>query len=86
MARGFWVIAPKPVLFFYHYTVPSGFLFAALALTLSDWHRSGRARWRAYFVPLASVALFAVFFPIMTAAPLEGPRSFVWWTWIEGWR
>ncbi len=86
VALGFWVIAPKPVQFFYHYTVPSCFLFAALALALSDLSRTGRYRWAAWAVPLASTVLFALFFPIMTAAALEGPMSFTWWTWIEGWR
>ena len=86
VALGFWVIAPKPVQFFYHYTVPSCFLFAALALALSDLARTERYRWIAYAVPIGSAALFAVFFPILTAAPLEGPMSFTWWTWIAGWR
>ena len=86
VALGFWVIAPKPVQFFYHYMVPSCFLFAALALALSDLTRTERYRWIAWCVPLASMALFAVFFPILTAAPLEGPMSFAQWTWIEGWR
>lgn len=85
-ALGLWVIAPKPVQFFYHYTVPSCFLFAALALALSDLHRTQAYRWAIYAVPFASAALFATFFPILTAAPLEGPLSFAWWTWLNGWR
>ncbi len=86
VALGFWVIAPKPVQFFYHYTVPSCFLFAALALALGDLSRTERYRWLSYAVPLASLIMFAIFFPILTAAPLEGPMSFTWWTWINGWR
>lgn len=86
VALGFWVIAPKPVQFFYHYMVPSCFLFAALALALSDLARTERFRWISWAVPLASTGLFAVFFPILTASPLEGPMSFAQWTWIEGWR
>ena len=85
-AIGFWLIAPKPVQFYYHYMMPSCFLLAALALALSDLHRTRRFRWISYAVPLGSVALFAFFFPIMTAAELEGPMSFTRWAWIVGWR
>lgn len=86
VALGFWIIAPKPVQFYYHYVIPSCFLLAALALALSDLRRSARFRWFSYAVPAASIALFALFFPVLTAAPLEGPMSFANWTWIKGWR
>nr|WP_298928903.1 phospholipid carrier-dependent glycosyltransferase [uncultured Erythrobacter sp.] len=86
ISLGLWLIAPKPVQFYYHYVVPSCFLLAALALSLSDLHRSKKYRWMSYAVLGASVAAFAMFFPILTAAPLEGPMSFANWTWIAGWR
>jgi dolichyl-phosphate-mannose--protein O-mannosyl transferase len=86
VSLGLWLIAPKPVQFYYHYMMPSTFLLAALALTLSDCAQVPPLRWLTWAVPLGSVALFAIFFPILTAAPLEGPMSFAKWSWLEGWR
>jgi dolichyl-phosphate-mannose--protein O-mannosyl transferase len=83
---GLWVIAPKPVQFYYHYMMPSVFLLAALALALSDLRRAPRLRWLGWAVPLASIAFFALFWKVLTAAPLDGPMSFADWTWIAGWR
>ena len=82
---GFWIIAPKPVQFYYHYLMPGVFLLAALALSLSDLRASGRKP-LAYGVLVGSVVFFALFYKILAAAPLDGPMSFTNWTWIEGWR
>jgi dolichyl-phosphate-mannose--protein O-mannosyl transferase len=82
---GLWLIAPKPVQFYYHYFVPSFFLLAALALTCSDLRRLPYGRWLAWSVPAASVAVFAYFFPIIAALPLKGRGSFMTWMWLEGW-
>jgi hypothetical protein len=48
------------------------------------WQR-GR-RWLPLLVPAASVALFAGFYPILSAAPLAGPMSFAHWMWLNSWR
>ncbi|WP_299193285.1 phospholipid carrier-dependent glycosyltransferase [uncultured Erythrobacter sp.] len=85
ISLGLWLIAPKPVQFYYHYIMPSLFLLAALALSLSDLREAGRKYW-AYGVLLGSAAMFAVFFPILSAGALEGPQSFTKWAWIAGWR
>jgi dolichyl-phosphate-mannose--protein O-mannosyl transferase len=85
VSLGLWLIAPKPVQFYYHYVMPSVFLLGALALSLSDLRENGWPR-VAYGVLLASAAVFALFFKILTAAPLDGPMSFADWAWIEGWR
>lgn len=82
---GFWIFAAKSVQFYYHYFLPSCFLMAALALGLDEfWKRKARV------VPIAtlaiSAALFAWFYPILSAAPLEGPQSFEKWMWYAGWR
>ncbi len=82
---GLWLIAPKPVQFYYHYFVPSFFLLAALALTCSDLRRLPYGRWLAWSVPAASIAVFAYFFPIIAALPLKGRGSFMTWMWLEGW-
>ncbi|MDG6078497.1 phospholipid carrier-dependent glycosyltransferase [Erythrobacter litoralis] len=82
---GLWVVAPKPIQFYYHYSLPSMFLLAALALALADLRNAG---WRKTSggVLILSVGLFAVFFPILSALPLSGPRAFEFWTWLPGWR
>lgn len=85
VALGLWLIAPKPVQFYYHYFMPSVFLLAALALSLRDIRRAGHPR-IAWGVLIASTLLFALFYPILTAAPLVGPDSFMTWAWISGWR
>lgn len=83
---GLWVIAPKPVQFYYHYFVPSLFLLAALALVLADLRRSRRGQWLAWGTLAAAAGVFAWFYPILAALPLKASGSFVTWMWIEGWR
>jgi dolichyl-phosphate-mannose--protein O-mannosyl transferase len=89
-ALGLWLIAPKPVQFYYHYFVPHFFLLAALALSLSDLRRAGLGqrlgRWLAWGTLAASAGLFALFYKVLAAAPLEGAASFAKWTWLAGWR
>lgn len=85
VSLGLWLIAPKPVQFYYHYVMPSVFLLAALALGLSDLRKSGHER-IAYGVLVASAGFFALFYKIISAAPLDGPMSFANWAWIAGWR
>lgn len=85
VAFGFWAIAAKPVQFYYHYFVPHLFLCAALALVLARWWQRG---WKvpALLVPLASLALFAWFWPIYSAAPLASEHAFETWMWLDSWR
>lgn len=83
---GLWLIANKPVQFYYHYFMPSLFLLGALSLALSDLRRSARAGWISYAVLIGSVAMFGLFYKILSAAPLDTPASFADWTWIDGWR
>ncbi|SHN52254.1 phospholipid carrier-dependent glycosyltransferase [Erythrobacter sanguineus] len=89
-ALGLWLIAPKPVQFYYHYFVPHFFLLAALALSLSDLRRAGLGqrlgRWLAWGMLAGSAGLFALFYKVLAAAPLEGAASFAKWTWLAGWR
>jgi dolichyl-phosphate-mannose--protein O-mannosyl transferase len=82
---GLWLVAPKPVQFYYHYFAPSFFLLAALALACSDLRRLPYGTWIALGIPAASAAVFAFFFPIIAALPLKGPNSFVTWMWLAGW-
>lgn len=85
---GMWISNGKPVQFYYHYLLPGAFLMACLALALDDlWRRADRWRWIALGVMAGCLVLFAVFFPILSAAALCcGKKSFEFWMWLPGWR
>lgn len=83
---GFWIVSAKPVQFLYHYFLPSMALLAALALALEALWRQQR-RWMALVPLVGSVALFAYFYPILSAAPLSGGKmAFTQWMWLPRWR
>ncbi|MCT2559163.1 glycosyltransferase family 39 protein [Tsuneonella sp. YG55] len=82
---GFWIVADKPVQFYYHYFVPSMALLAALALALDALRERGWA-WLSWFVLTGSLALFAWFYPILSAGALPGERGFEKWMWLDSWR
>ena len=85
VSLAFWIFANKPVQFYYHYSLPSMALLAALALACDALWRNG---WRksALAPVIGSVLMFAWFYPIISAAPLAGPDSFKVWTWLASWR
>jgi len=85
VSLGLWVVAAKNVQFYYHYLLPSCFLVAALALSLDELWKRGR-RMVPLAVSAASAGLFVFFWPILTAAPLDGPDAFERWTWLDSWR
>jgi dolichyl-phosphate-mannose--protein O-mannosyl transferase len=85
VSLGFWIVVNKPVQFYYHYFLPSCFLLGALALALDALWQRGR-RGLAAGTLAASLALFAWFHPILSAAPLADRHAFVAWTWLPGWR
>ncbi|WP_435417199.1 glycosyltransferase family 39 protein [Parerythrobacter aurantius] len=82
---GFWIVAAKPIQFYYHYFLPSCFLLAALALALDDLRLRGLP-WLSHAVLAASAGFFAFFFPVLTAMKLTASGSFITWAWLEGWR
>ncbi len=82
---GVWFVADKPVQFYYHYFVPSIALLAALALLVDELWRDGW-RWIALAIIGSSLAVFAWFYPILGAAPLDGPGAFADWMWLDSWR
>ena len=83
-ALGFWIVAAKPTQFYYHYFAASCFLLAALSLALDAlWQRG--LRWPMIGTVGASLTLFAFYYPILSAAPLDNIRSFEKWSWLESW-
>lgn len=85
VSLGFWIVAAKPVQFYYHYFVPSMALLAALALALDELRTRGWG-WLSGAVLAGSLALFAWFYPILSAAPLPDERGFEKWMWLDSWR
>ncbi|RIV93406.1 phospholipid carrier-dependent glycosyltransferase [Aurantiacibacter xanthus] len=85
ISMALWVVAPKPVQFYFHYFLPSIFLSAALALAVTEMWQRG---WRivAAGVTLATLITFAFWYPVLSAAPLAGNQSFLIWAWFDGWR
>jgi dolichyl-phosphate-mannose-protein mannosyltransferase len=86
VALGTWVIIPKPVMFYYHYLLPSLALCVALAGVLDRfWLAHGRKG-----PPIAMLAvamlIFWDFYPIISAAALDGRGGFLRWMWFESWR
>ncbi len=85
---GFWLVSGKPVQFYYHYLLPGVFLAGTLALVLdAGWRRGRVLRAASLALLLGPFALFAWFWPILSAAPLAGGRNaFVEWMWLDSWR
>jgi dolichyl-phosphate-mannose--protein O-mannosyl transferase len=86
LAMSIWLVVPKPVMFFHYYLVPSLFLCVALAGVLDRlWLGQGR-----YEGPVAvfgaAAFLFLWFYPILSAAPLDGRAAFNRWMWLDSWR
>lgn len=88
VSLGLWIVAPKPVQFYFHYLLPATFLMACLALALDAlWRRPDRWRWIAPASIALSAGMFIHFYPILSAAPLCcGKSSFQYWMWLHSWR
>ena len=82
-----WIVAPKPVQFYYHYLLAATFLTIALGLILGAlWQRGGHWRWPAAVAVAAALGLFAWFYPILSSASLPGANAFLTYTWLFSWR
>ena len=79
---GVWVLIPKKIGFFYYYYLPSIALCIALAVALDRFPAA--RRWDKVFLGLV-LLWFAVFYPVLSAAPLPGPGAFRYWTWSPTW-
>jgi len=79
-----WIIIPKSLGFFYYYYLPSVFLPVAIAAALQRFCKDRFSRWDDYAL-LVALGLFAFFYPILSAAPLDNPQSFHRWMWLPTW-
>lgn len=78
-----WPLIPKSLGFYYYYYLPSIWLCVAIAAVVDHW-REGARGWDEAFLMVAAV-LFVWFHPILSAAPLGGPRAFARWMWFDSW-
>jgi dolichyl-phosphate-mannose--protein O-mannosyl transferase len=83
---GFFILIPKPVMFYYHY-LPGLLLLCFASAAMLDrrfWQRGNRA------IPAlcvgAATLVFLDFYPIISAAPLHDPQAFNRWMWLDSWR
>lgn len=80
-----WIVAAKPVQFYYHYLLPGTFLTMGLGLVLgAGWERGWR--WPAIVALAGATALFAWFYPILSSGKLPGEQAFLTYTWLSSWR
>jgi dolichyl-phosphate-mannose-protein mannosyltransferase len=81
-----WAVAPRKLVFIYHYFPCVPFVILAVvyaAKALVERHRGFGRLVAAYCVVV--VALFALFYPILSATPVK--REFVlhWLRWFDSW-
>lgn len=82
-----WAVNGKPVQFYYHYLLPGAFLMALLAMALDSlWDRRDRWRLVAKWTFGLSLALFVVFYPIISGWPLPFKDAYNFWMWLPSWR
>ena len=82
-----WIVAPKPVQFYYHYLLAGTFLTIALGLVLGAlWQRRRHWRWPGLIVVAAATGIFAWFYPILSSGVLPNGQSFLTYTWLFSWR
>ncbi|WP_425228159.1 phospholipid carrier-dependent glycosyltransferase [Sphingomonas sp.] len=81
---GMWALIPKSLGFYYYYYLPSLWLPLAIAAAFHRYRGVRRQWWDEAFVALAA-GLFIRFWPILSAAALDGPQAFQRWMWFSTW-
>lgn len=79
-----WAAIPKSLGFYYYYYPSTIWLAVVLGVALDQADPGGAKRRDEWYVT-ACLALFAYFWPVLSAAPLNGPGAFHRWTWFAGW-
>ena len=78
-----WPAIPKSLGFFYYYYLPGIWLAIPIAVAFDHWRARVDRRDEAYLLLVAG--MFVYFYPILSAAPLAGERSFLRWMWLRSW-
>ena len=79
-----WAAIPKSLGFYYYYYPSTIWLVVALGVALDRADPGGAKRWDEWYVT-ACLGMFAYFWPVLSAAPLNGPGAFHRWTWFTSW-
>lgn len=79
-----FAIIPKSLGFYYYYYPSTLWLAVAGAVALTALDSGGRRR-RDEWVLAAAVGVFAYFWPVLSAAPLDGASAFQRWAWFDSW-
>lgn len=79
-----WAAIPKSLGFYYYYYPSTIWLAVALGTAFARVDPAGKRRWDEYYLT-GCIALFAYFYPVLAATPLNGPGAFHHWTWFERW-
>lgn len=86
-AYGLWIVIPKQIAFYYYYYLPALFLAPALA-AVYDRHlrdRGGLRRWVTPVFLVLVLALFAFFYPALSAWPIAADDHWLRWVWLPSW-
>ena len=78
------IVIPKKIGFYYYYYFPGLFLTLLIAATFHHVYRV-KERWLPTGFLVVSFALFAYFYPILSAAPLPDDQAFHRWMWLSTW-
>jgi len=79
-----YIVIPKSLGFYYYYFLSSIFLCLVLAVAFDHFDRGKKLKREIWFTA-ASLAMFAYFFPIISAVPLPSGGSFQNWMWLPSW-
>jgi dolichyl-phosphate-mannose-protein mannosyltransferase len=83
-AFGILIVIPKKIGFYYYYHLPGLVLPLLIAATFHHLYRL-KERWLPAAFLAISFVLFAYFYPILSAAPLDDPQAFQRWMWLSTW-
>jgi len=80
---GIWALIPKKIGFFYYYNLSAVVLCLVIAAFFASWGARG-VRILACVTALAA-AMFAYFYPIISAQPLPTDETWTRWVWMKSW-
>ena len=80
---GIWALIPKKIGFFYYYNLPAVVLCLVIAAFFASWGTRG-VRILGGVTALAA-AMFAYFYPIISAQPLPTDETWTRWVWMKSW-
>ena len=80
---GIWALIPKRIGFFYYYNLSAVVLCLVIAAFFASWGARG-VRILGVVTALAA-AMFAYFYPIISAQPLPTDDTWTRWVWMKSW-